>query len=252
MGCSCTGAFAVLLALTAVTVNTVSIVLPFWTTSKVVNSAMTTQLKMADFAAGVWGYCTDAELYVASKANAINSTVSFDHCYFFHTQTKYKAPSELQHLIQNFSEFSICDGYSQATKNGTASTYVAAHAGGAGMDADQFDQFLTKSCGSLGMATLVLGVMAPSGGLVSFVGLLLGISFCSKKSTFVVGSKWLALLSCVFTSITFLLWLAQANPLGKKDDVTLSGSFVLSVIAAVLYLVTFLLVSRHSHLFNTV
>ncbi|KAG7376421.1 hypothetical protein PHYBOEH_001544, partial [Phytophthora boehmeriae] len=50
--------------------------------------------------------------------------------------------------------------------------YVTVLATAAGMDAEQFDKFLDKSCGLLGMATMSFGGMSMSNGLMAIIAMI--------------------------------------------------------------------------------
>ncbi|ETM01020.1 hypothetical protein L917_02328 [Phytophthora nicotianae] len=116
----------------------------------------------------------------------------------------------------------------------------------AGMDPTQFNKFLDKSCGALGSSTLAFGGISMSAGALSFVMLTLGITCCKKRSIFVLIGKVFVGIAQVSTILMFALWIPQARPLGKEDDVTLNGSFVLAVISSSLYTIASILVSRHA------
>ncbi|RLN38512.1 hypothetical protein BBJ28_00008557 [Nothophytophthora sp. Chile5] len=245
MACSCAGLISLIVLFVAVALNIVAFVLPLWTTSTTVNESLQDTLDSSDFAAGIWGFCTDVEF---SSNGTANATATFDHCYLFHTSTKYDVTDMDSDLLANFSDYSICDGFSRAKDQGDAMqlAYSTGLATAAGMDATQFDAFLKKSCGAMGAATLAFGGISMGTGVLAFVALALGISCCKKRSFFVLGGKVLVGLAFASSVLMFALWIPQAHPLGKADDVTLNGSFVLGVISAALYLITMGLVARHS------
>lgn len=229
----------------AVVLDTISFILPLWSTSDVVNESLKNDVVKADFAAGVWGYCTDVEL---TNSTSKNSTLAFDHCYFFHTSNDYEMPTVDEEWKDNFAKFSVCDGYSQAESYG--STALKAYTSGlalvAGMDSTQFEVFLRKSCSALGSATLVFASLASSTGSLAFIGVVLGVTCCKNKSSFNAAVKVLISFAFVTNVLTFALWLFQSHALNKADDVSLSGSFVLNVLSAILYLVAGALLGRHN------
>lgn len=183
----------------------------------------------------------------SSGSNGANATASFDHCYLFHTSSKYDVTEVDSSLMANFSDYSVCDGYSRAgdVSEETQLSYATMLATTAGMDPTQFNKFLDKSCGALGSATLAFGGISMSAGALSFVALTLGITCCKKRSIFVLGGKVFVGIAQVTAILMFVLWVPQARPLSKADDVTLNGSFVLAVVRSALYIIASLLVSRH-------
>ncbi|KAL4147215.1 hypothetical protein PRNP1_010971 [Phytophthora ramorum] len=246
MACSCAGLVSLIVLFVAVALNVVAFSLPLWTTSSTVNESLQDSVDSSDFAAGIWGFCTDVQF--SSDADGANASASFDHCYLFHTSSKYDVTDVDSNLMANFSDYSVCDGYSRAADESDATqlAYAAALATTAGMDATQFNKFLDKSCGALGTATLAFGGISVSAGVLSFVALTLGITCCKKRSIFVLGGKVFVGIATVSTVLMFALWIPQAHPLGKADDVTLNGSFILSVISAVLYMIASGLAGRHA------
>uniref|UniRef100_K3XBT5 Uncharacterized protein n=1 Tax=Globisporangium ultimum (strain ATCC 200006 / CBS 805.95 / DAOM BR144) TaxID=431595 RepID=K3XBT5_GLOUD len=240
MGCTGAGLVAIIVLFIAVVLNAVSIILPAWSTNKGV-----TDTGKADFAAGVWGYCTDVDISAAGDSNA---SITFDHCYFFHTTNDYELPELNDAIMANFSKYSVCDGYDIASKESDAAAllYSQGLAMLAGLDEKQFDRFVDRSCGPLGSATLVFASLSIVAGVFSFIALLLGVTCCKTKSAFVTFGKFLAIAAFITTLLTFLMWLGQVHPLSKKDDVGYGGAFILSVLAAVLYLIVVTLVARHS------
>lgn len=248
MGCTGAGLVAIVVLFVAVVLSVVSMILPAWSTSTITKATGT-----ADFTAGVWGYCTNIDLHADSTNNSTTEakSMSFDHCYFFHTSSEYELPDVLvnnEELMANFSQYSLCDGYDRAMVQGDAE--VAAYSQGlasiASLDADQFDRFLDRSCGPLGSATLVFASLSIISGVFAWIALVLGITCCKNKSAFIGVGKILAGCAFATTLLTFLAWLAQAHPLTKKDDVDLSGSFILSILAALLYAIVATLAARHA------
>ncbi|RLN59275.1 hypothetical protein BBJ29_009369, partial [Phytophthora kernoviae] len=243
MACSCAGLVSLIVLFVAVTINVVAFSLPLWTTSKTVSESLKETVDSSDFAAGIWGFCTD--VHFLSDSDGANATASFDHCYLFHTSSKYDVTELDSDLMSNFSDYSVCDGYSRAgdESDSTQKEYATALATSAGMDTSQFNKFLDKSCGALGSATLAFGGISMASGALSFVALTLGITCCKKRSIFVLGGKVFVVIASIANILMFALWIPQARPLGKVDDVTLNGAFVLGVISAVLYIISSGLVS---------
>ncbi|OWZ08422.1 hypothetical protein PHMEG_00019043, partial [Phytophthora megakarya] len=148
-----------------------------------VNELLQQTLDSSDFAAGVWGVCTDVEF--SSEAN---TSATFDHCYLFQTSSKYDVTDVDSSLMVNFSNYSLCDRYSRAgdESNDTQLQYASALATIAGMDAVQFIKLLDKSCSAPGSATLAFGAISMSTGVLSFVGLTLASHAARSASSWVL------------------------------------------------------------------
>lgn len=246
MGCSGAGLVAIVVLFVAVTLSVVSTVLPAWSTSTI-----STSTGKAEFGAGVWGYCTDLDMDAKGNTSSLAS-ISFDHCFFFHTTNQFDVPGAVEDaaFMANFSSRSLCDGYDTAADESDAALaqYIEGLATLAGLDAGQFDKFLDRSCGPLGTTTLAFASLSIVAGVFAFLALLLGVTCCKNKSALIVVGKVLSGAAFALTLLTFLLWLAQAHSLTKKDDVNYSGAFILSVLAALLYLIVTTLAARHAAL----
>ncbi|KAJ0390024.1 hypothetical protein P43SY_010655 [Pythium insidiosum] len=70
MACTGSGIVAILILFVAVVLNSISFILPLWSTSNIVNEAYSKEVTKADFAAGLWGYCTDLAITKQSSTNA--------------------------------------------------------------------------------------------------------------------------------------------------------------------------------------
>ncbi|DBA03094.1 TPA: hypothetical protein N0F65_003341 [Lagenidium giganteum] len=234
MGCSIPGLVAVITIGIATVVSSLALGLPFWSTSKVTESGQYTNV---DFVAGLWGYCSDLDI-----SNSTSKESHLDNCYLFHTSKKFQSSHYTEsEELSKFSTFSVCGAYSN-DKAG----YVNSHARMAGLDNEMFDKFISRSCGATGNASLLFGVLSAMLGLLGFVFATLSITCCKSKSSFVMISKVVLIMAFVSTLLTFFLWIAQAHPLSKKDEVHVSASFFLSIIASLFYLISVVLVARHA------
>jgi hypothetical protein len=246
MGCTGAGLVSIIILFIATVLNIISFSLPLWSTSDIVNPSLTGQIVKANFAAGLWGYCTDVQFgEVKSKDK---SSVTVDKCYMFHTSNDYDIQNVDEGVAKNFSSVSICDGYSTAKGLGSVplKVYTSALAMNAGMDSEQFGKFLDKSCGATGWAALFFGICAMDMGVFAFIGVVLSVTCCKTRSCFNSLFKVFISLAFVCNFFTFILWVIQSKPLGKADDVSLSGSFVLNILSAVLFLIAGGLLGRHS------
>ncbi|KAJ0401060.1 hypothetical protein P43SY_005080 [Pythium insidiosum] len=235
MACTGSGIVAILILFVAVVLNSISFILPLWSTSNIVNEAYSKEVTKADFAAGLWGYCTDLAI---TKQSNTNASLAFDHCYFFHSSNDVDLDDndvdldEFKELNKdwNFAEGSICNGYSTAADLGEVArlAYTKGLAFLAGMDSKQFDLFLKRSCSAVGTATLFFASLASIAGTLAFIGTVLGVTCCKNQSRFNIATKVLISFAMVSSVLTFALWIYQAHPLNKADDVSLSGSFILN------------------------
>ncbi|KAF1777111.1 Heat shock protein 70, conserved site [Phytophthora cactorum] len=185
---------AIAMIIFATIYNIAAIILPTWSANKTVNSALTSEVSSTDFKAGLLGFCVDSEL--------TNGT-SFDHCFYYKFGSSYDDLSVLNTDVwSKYSSDGICKGYSNAgdVSDTEQLAYASILATAAGMDAEQFDKFLDKSCGLVGTATMAFGGMS------------------------------------LFTAmLTFVLWVVQSKPLGKEDDASFKTSFFLMIIAMLHY-----------------
>ncbi|KAG7383494.1 hypothetical protein PHYBOEH_009885 [Phytophthora boehmeriae] len=224
-------AFGALLMICFGTLYTiVAFVLPMWTANKTVNAALSDEVTSTNFKAGLMGFCVDSEL--------TNSTTTLDHCFYYKFGSTYDDLSVLNDKIwSTYGGSGICAAYGDAgdVSDATQLEYVTVLATAAGMDAEQFDKFLDKSCGLLGTATMTFGGMSFSNGLMAIVTFIATMT-CRKGNKKWVGASYLFPgVSAVTAALTFVLWIVQAKPLGEEDDTSLKTSFFLMIVAMVHY-----------------
>ncbi|KAG2502368.1 hypothetical protein JM16_009864 [Phytophthora kernoviae] len=181
--------------------NVIALVMPMWTVNKTVNSALTSEVTSTNFKAGLMGFCVDSEL--------TNSSTTLDHCFYYKFGSTYDDLSVLNDKIwSTYGGSGICAAYSDAgdVSDATQLEYATVLATAAGMNAEQFDKFLDKSCGLLGTATMSFCGMSMSNGLMAII-------------------TFIATMTCF-----------QAKPLGEDDDTSLKMAFFLMIVAVVHYL----------------
>ncbi|KAL3659642.1 hypothetical protein V7S43_015317 [Phytophthora oleae] len=204
-------------------------ILSMWTVNSTVNSALISEITSTLFKAGLMGFCVDSE--------TTNGT-AFDHCFYYKFGSSYDDLSVLNSDVWNkYSSDGICKGYGNAGDVSDAEqlAYATVLATAAGMDAEEFDKFLDKSCGLLGTATMTFGGMSLSNGVMAII-VMLGAITCRKgDKKWVGGGFFLASVACFTAMLTFVLWVMQSKPLGKEDDVSFKASFFLMIIAMVHY-----------------
>ncbi|GMF43220.1 unnamed protein product [Phytophthora fragariaefolia] len=103
------------------------------------------------------------------------------------------------------------------------------------MDAEQFDKFLDKSCGMMGMATMTTGGMSMSNGLMAAISIMGAITCCKGNKKWVGAAFFLAGVACFMALLTCVLWPIQAKPLGEVDDVSFKSAFFLMIVAMLHY-----------------
>ncbi|EGZ20199.1 hypothetical protein PHYSODRAFT_312961 [Phytophthora sojae] len=189
--------------------NAVAMILPMWT----VNST-----------AGLMSFCIDSEL--------TNTSTALDHCFYYKFGSGYEELSVIDEKVwAEYSQYATCEGYSKAGDVSDAERlkYTTVLATAAGMDAEQFNKFLDKSCGLLGMATMTFGGMSMSNGLMAIIAIV-GAITCRKGDKKWVGGGF---------------FLAGAEPLGKKDDTSLKTAFFLMIIAMLHYPLAMFMFWKH-------
>lgn len=246
MGLTKTGAFAILFVLAATGLNIVMFIMPAWSKNDTVNSLWTNDLMRIDFSAGLWGFCSDFELYPGTSPAGGSS--SFSQYYYFHSPIDYNRTEINANFTDSFSDYSVCDGYreSEEASEDVLLEYSRAMAFVAGLDETTFAEFLSKSCGSLGNASIAFGAISMSVGALAVILLTLGIACCKTKSAVLMLGRVLTLVAIVSTLLTFILWLTQSSTLNDKDYyVGRSWAFGLSVTAAVLHYFGLVFVAAH-------
>ncbi|KAF1777108.1 Heat shock protein 70, conserved site [Phytophthora cactorum] len=220
---------AIAMIIFATIYNIAAIILPTWSANKTVNSALTSEVSSTDFKAGLLGFCVDSEL--------TNGT-SFDHCFYYKFGSSYDDLSVLNTDVwSKYSSDGICKGYSNAgdVSDTEQLAYASILATAAGMDAEQFDKFLDKSCGLVGTATMAFGGMSLSNGVMAIIAMVGAITCCKGNKKWIGGGFFLAGVASFTAMLTFVLWVVQSKPLGKEDDASFKTSFFLMIIAMLHY-----------------
>uniref|UniRef100_H3GYZ2 Uncharacterized protein n=1 Tax=Phytophthora ramorum TaxID=164328 RepID=H3GYZ2_PHYRM len=226
-------AFGAIAMITFATIyNIAAFILPMWSVNKTVNSALSSEVASTNFKAGLLGFCVDSEL-----TNSSASTV-LDHCFYYKFGSSYDDLSVLNNEVwSKYSSDGVCKGYSNAGDVSDAEqlAYATVLATAAGMDAEQFDKFLDKSCGLLGMATMTFGGMSMSNGLMAIIAMVGAITCCKGNKKFVGGGFFLASVACFTAMLTFVMWVMQSKPLGEEDDASFKAAFFLMIISMLHY-----------------
>uniref|UniRef100_H3GYZ1 Uncharacterized protein n=1 Tax=Phytophthora ramorum TaxID=164328 RepID=H3GYZ1_PHYRM len=213
-------AFGAIAMITFATIyNIAAFILPMWSVNKTVNSALSSEVASTNFKAGLLGFCVDSEL-----TNSSASTV-LDHCFYYKFGSSYDDLSVLNNEVwSKYSSDGVCKGYSNAGDVSDAEqlAYATVLATAAGMDAEQFDKFLDKSCACR------MVVMA----IIAMVG---AITCCKGNKKFVGGGFFLASVACFTAMLTFVMWVMQSKPLGEEDDASFKAAFFLMIISMLHY-----------------
>ncbi|KAJ8561658.1 hypothetical protein ON010_g8026 [Phytophthora cinnamomi] len=204
--------------------NAVAMILPMWTVNSTVNSALTDQVASTNFKAGLMSFCIDSKL--------TNSSTALNHCFYYKFGSGYK---DLSIVNEETGDVSDSEQLAYATVLATA----------AGMDAEQFDKFLDKSCGLMGFATMTFGGMSMSNGLMAIIAIVGSITCRKGNKKWVGGGFFLAGVACFTAMLTFVLWIVQAKPLGEKDDTSLKTAFFLMIIAMLHYPLAMFMFWKH-------
>ncbi|CAH0476849.1 unnamed protein product [Peronospora belbahrii] len=212
--------------------NIVAVILPMWASNKTVNSAYSSTISSTNFKAGLLGFCVDTEM---------TDGTSFDDCFYYKFGSLGDNLSVLDsELWSKYTSDGVCKGYDNAGDVSDAEqfAYSTVLATAAGMNAVEFDKFLDKSCGMLGMGTMTTGGMSLSNGLMALIAMV-GAITCSKGNKKWTGAGYFLVGVAALTSIlTIILWIIQSKPLGEEDDTSYKASFFLMIIATLHYLGT--------------
>jgi hypothetical protein len=210
--------------------NAAAMVLPMWTASTTVNSALTNEVASTNFKAGVMSFCIDSEL--------TNSSTVLDHCFYYKFGSGYEDLSVIDEKVwAEYSQYAVCEGFGKAGDVSDAERlkYSTVLATAAGMDAEQFDKFLDSSCGMLGMGTMTFAGMSMSNGLMAVIAVVGALTCKQGDKKWVGGGYFLAGVATFTAMLSFVLWLVLAGPLGEKDDTSLKTAFFLMIIAMLHY-----------------
>ncbi|EGZ20200.1 hypothetical protein PHYSODRAFT_328340 [Phytophthora sojae] len=211
--------------------NAIAMILPMWSANKT---------------AGLLGFCIDSELTNANASASIavatttttTSTTTLDHCFYYKFGSSYDALSVLNSEVwTKYSSDGVCKAYNDAGDVSDAEqlAYATVLATAAGMDTEQFDKFLGKSCGLLGTATMTFGGMSMSNGVMAIIAILGAVTCRKGDKKWVGGGFFLASVACFTAMLTFVLWVVQSKPLGEEDDASFKASFFLMIIAMLHY-----------------
>ncbi|KAG6612992.1 Uracil phosphoribosyltransferase [Phytophthora cinnamomi] len=220
--------------------NAVAMILPMWTVNSTVNSALTDQVASTNFKAGLMSFCIDSKL--------TNSSTALNHCFYYKFGSGYKDLSIVNEKVwAKYSKYATCEGYNKAgdVSDSEQLAYATVLATAAGMDAEQFDKFLDKSCGLMGFATMTFGGMSMSNGLMAIIAIVGSITCRKGNKKWVGGGFFLAGVACFTAMLTFVLWIVQAKPLGEKDDTSLKTAFFLMIIAMLHYPLAMFMFWKH-------
>ncbi|ETI52073.1 hypothetical protein F441_04710 [Phytophthora nicotianae CJ01A1] len=220
---------AIAMIIIATIYNIAAFILPMWSSNKTVNSALASEVSNTNFKAGLLGFCVDSEM--------TNGT-TFDHCFYYKFGSSYDDLSVLNADVwSKYSSDGICKGYGNAGDVSDAEqlAYSSILATAAGMDAEQFDKFLDKSCGLVGTATMTFGGMSLSNGVMAIIAMVGAITCCKGNKKWIGGGFFLAGVACFAAMLSFVMWVVQSKPLGKEDDASFKTSFFLMIVAMLHY-----------------
>ncbi|CAH0517681.1 unnamed protein product [Peronospora belbahrii] len=226
---------AIAMIVLATIYNIAAIILPMWTSNTTVNSAYSGTISSASFKAGLLGFCFDTEM---------TDGTSFDDCLYYKFGSLDDDFSKLNSEIwSKYASDGVCKGYDNAGDVGDAEqfAYSAMLATAAGMDAAQFDKFLDKSCGILGMGTMTTGGVSLSNGLMAIIAMVVVITCRKGNKKWAGAAIFLAGVAALAAMVTIILWIFQSKPLGEEDNTTYKASFYLMIIATLHYLVAIIL-----------
>ncbi|OQR94884.1 hypothetical protein ACHHYP_00842 [Achlya hypogyna] len=239
MACSWTGLLAIFLSAAALVLATVGLAMPFW--SSTVDStrlASASAYKNVQFTTGVWGFCVNADLNISSDH------VQLDQCFSFYRAT------DLSEAIKVNGSMTSNPYYTLGITAGVCSTYQDANSSAfnlgakyAGLGNAPFKEFMDKSCGAIGKASLAFATLAMGFGLLSVTTLVFFVTCCGARSCYMTLAKTFTLLACVSSLIAFCCWTGQVHSLGGA--IGYGASFGLEIASFVLSFVALLAIIYH-------
>jgi len=232
MGCSCAGFTSIILTTVSLIFAAISLGLPYWTVDKtsIEDQIDAVQASLSyDYNVGVWGICNNV------KVDFQDIGESRGQCYFFYSGSVdgFIVGNNGAITVDSY-DGSICDLYAEASPFFEAMNYF-------GIPKSNFNEFMDRSCGSIGKTTIAFTVITVILPVIMLVMLSLGVTCCKKNSFMNVISMWLGVLAFISSVVSFSMWLHQSNPI----DGSLSWGFALEVITAFLFGLTTFSIYRH-------
>ncbi|RHY34261.1 hypothetical protein DYB32_001064 [Aphanomyces invadans] len=240
MPCNASGTISLALAVTALSLSSIALGLPMWSSSSPLHDVakdIPGMLQHIRFTVGVWGYCINADL--TQEYNHI----TLDQCFSFYSS-------------RDISNALHINGTAvAATLNNAAVDMISTHAaicdlpdlGSATatltpLSPSEYTGFISRSCGSLGKVTLAFAALSTAFGALTLLFLVLFITCCTTMLCIASFSKCFALLSIASSVVALVGWITQAKDL---TSASLGVSFAFEVAAAVLYVLTFVAIVYH-------
>ncbi|RHY84345.1 hypothetical protein DYB37_010174 [Aphanomyces astaci] len=240
MPCTATGIVSIALAVTALALSSIALALPMWASSSSIQGEPTdtpAMLHNVQFSVGVWGYCINADL------TQDYNHITLDQCFSFYSSrditnalringTAVATTLNNAAIEMNSSHAALCD----LPDLGSATALLTP------LKPLEYNAFVSRSCGSLGKASLSFAALSSGFGALTCLTLLVCITCCSAKSCFVSLAKVFGLLSFTSSVVTFGCWTGQATDL---TNVSFGISFAFEVAAAALYALIFVALVFH-------
>ncbi|ETV89638.1 hypothetical protein H257_00842 [Aphanomyces astaci] len=219
MHCTAKGVVALVLCFVTAGLSWTQFIIPLWLVSdNDIGKSSAIQ------SIGVAGLC-----FETNHSNGIVCASYFSAPSPINEVERANLPTSRPNLPYSLSNQSICALYAQ-TNDGDKLDI-----GGAYPKEVLNDEFLERTCGSLGSSTLTFAISTSILGTLMFVALAVWTCATTTKSCMLALSKLLAFAALVANLLTITMWFVQQSSLHVGAGVSLGLSFFLSVASATLY-----------------
>ncbi|KAF0706063.1 hypothetical protein AaE_014275 [Aphanomyces astaci] len=242
MGCSGYGGLAIALNFLALACAFTALLTPKWVSNSAVDASYNGVVKSADTGFGVMLMCFDVKwdnTATLVKGTNTASNYNINDCYGYYNPLERTIARFDGQLKFDKYTVSICDHY--AVDNDRAARALGIMAG---LRKDAMKNFLDKTCSDSGKAVLVMTLGSPLCLFLSFVILIFGVSCCDNRSCMVQMTRFLTILSSMFSVVLSFLVFSQFTQL-RYADATYGYSLYLEIAAFVLTIVLSWAIEQH-------
>ncbi|RHY30581.1 hypothetical protein DYB32_006981 [Aphanomyces invadans] len=242
MGCSGYGGLAIALNFLALASALTALLSSKWVTNSAVDVSYNGVVKGADTGFGVMLMCLDVKwdnTATLVKGTNTASNYNINDCYgYFVPLERTIARFDGQLKFDKYMT-SICDHY--AVDNDRAAGALGTMSG---LRKDAMKNFLDKTCSSTGKAVLAMTLGSPLCLFLSFIMLVFGVCCCDNRSCMVQMTRFLTILSAIFSVVLSFLVFSQFTQL-RYADATYGFSLYLEIAAFVLTILLSWAIEQH-------
>ncbi|KAF0689241.1 Aste57867_19292 [Aphanomyces stellatus] len=232
------GTISILVLFVAVKFAVLSLVMPLWAKGPIDSLSHTTFVN-STLKAGVWGYCITGQVNRTPTDACIGFFLT-NHTALREGRYQREASSHPFELVMATAKVHF------AVDQGVCAAFRSGHFDIAGLDPNLFRQFLSNSCGTLGVVSFVASLLAMLLGLVALAtlcGFVLCVEDASCFGEFVKAASVLAAFSSL---VAIVSWLYQIDPL-VHAGISRGIAFVLQVVACQLFVVAAIAVHAYAN-----